>query len=405
MSEAMPGRLLIIGAGPLQVPGIEAGRRMGLEVIATDMDPEAPGAALADKFYAVSTIDIAATLEVARECCVDAVMTLGTDFPMRTVAEVAQALGLPGVSPETAEAATDKYEMCRRFEAHGAACPAFSLVSSAEEAQAAAGDLGLPMILKPTDRSGSAGVALVRAKGRVAARFARAEGESRAGKVLAEEYVSGREISVETMSHSGEFHVVAITDKVTTGPPGFVELGHVVPCELDERTEALVRETARRGVEALGIECGPTHTEMKIDGERAVIIEIGARLGGDRITSHLVPLATGVDLVEASIRVALGEEPDLTPTLDRAAAIRYMQAPPGRVRTVHGVEAARKAPGVVDLDVEVGPGDRVDEIRSSGDRPGWVIAIGEGAREAVARAERARDAVRIETESREADGA
>jgi len=403
--EAMPQRLLVIGAGPLQAPGIETGRRMGLEVIATDMDPEAPGAALADRFYAVSTIDVAATLEVARACSVDAVMTLGTDFPMRTVAEVARALALPGVSPETAEAATDKYEMCRRFDAHGAACPAFRLVSSAEEAQAALGDLGLPMILKPTDRSGSAGVALVRAEAQVAAGFARAHGESRAGKVLAEEYVSGREISVETMSHGGEFHVVAITDKLTTGPPGFVELGHVVPCELDERTAAVVRETARRGVEALGIECGPTHTEMKIDGERVVIIEIGARLGGDRITSHLVPLATGVDLVEASIRVALGEEPDLTPTLDRAAAIRYMQPPPGRVRTVRGARTAREMPGVVDLDVEVGPGDTVSEVRSSGDRPAWVIAVGEGASEAIARAESARDAVRIETVPQEADGA
>jgi formate-dependent phosphoribosylglycinamide formyltransferase (GAR transformylase) len=95
-------RLLIVGAGPLQVSGILAGQALGLEVIATDMNPQAPGAALADRFFVASTIDAEATTKVAEECRVDGVLTLGTDFPVRTVAAVAQRLGLPGLSPATA---------------------------------------------------------------------------------------------------------------------------------------------------------------------------------------------------------------------------------------------------------------------------------------------------------------
>jgi biotin carboxylase len=191
--------------------------------------------------------------------------------------------------------------------------------------------------------------------------------------------------------------VVAVTDKLTTGPPHFVELGHCVPSTLPEPVLQRVHETARRASEALGIDWGPTHTEMKVSDDRVVIIELGARLGGDRITSHLVPLATGVDLVKASIRVALGEAPGLEPRQTQAASIRYLQASPGVVTAIEGVAAAEVLPGVQELGVDVKVGERVPPVRSSGDRPGWVIAIGQTPEEAVHRAEAARNTIQVIT--------
>ena len=390
-------RLLVIGAGPLQVPAIEAGKRMGLEILATDMDPEAPGAALADCFFPISTIDLESTVRMAMENRVDAVMTMATDFPMRTVAAVVKNLGLAGVSPDTADVATNKYLMRRRFAERGVPSARFALVASAEEALTRAREIDLPVVLKPTDRSGSAGVSLCQHEEEISPAFTSARKESRAEEVLVEEFIEGDEISVETMSCDGHHRVVAITDKLKTPLPWFVEMGHCVPADFDTATTQHIHDVARDAAEALGVTSGPTHTEMKVHRGCATVIELGARLGGDRIASHLVPLATGVDLVEASVRVALGTAPDLEETAHRAAAIRYLTASPGCVAEVRGVESARALPGVECLDVEVKTGDLVRLIRSSNDRPGWVIAVGDSSPEAIQRAEAARDAISIVT--------
>jgi len=287
--------------------------------------------------------------------------------------------------------------MRQRLSAAGMDCPEFRLVADAHEAEAAGEAIGYPVIVKPTDRSGSVGVSLVESSAGSGPAFERAQSESRSGGVLVEEFIGGREISAETICHAGHFSVVAVTDKLTTGPPYFVELGHCVPSTLPPVVLDRVRETARQASEALGIDWGPTHTEIKITNGRVVVIELGARLGGDRITSHLVPLATGIDLVAASIQVALGETPALTPGEVRSAAIRYLQAPPGQVTAIDGVESARALPGVQEIGLDVKVGEAVPPLRSSGDRPGWVIAVGSAAGEAIQQAEAARDAISVVT--------
>jgi len=395
--SVVPRRLLVIGAGPLQTPAIVAGQQLGLEVIATDQNPRAHGADVADRFYPISTVDLEATVCVAQELHVDAVLTLGTDYPVRTVAEVARRLGLPGPSTQTARAATDKHLMYLAFREHGVPCPRTELVHSVGEAESAANGVGYPVVVKPTDRSGSAGVAFATEPGAVPQAYRRASAEARGGEVLVQEYIAGDELSVETMSYGSVFAVVAITSKLTTGPPYFVELGHCVPADLDAKTQRLVSDTARRAALALGVTSGPTHTEMKVTGAGATIIELGARLGGDHITSHLVPLATGVSMVNAAIHAALGEQPNLAPTLCRAAAIRYLCPAPGRVRRIQGSVSARSLPGVEGVSVEAACGDLVREVRSSADRVGWVIAVGDTPHEAVLRADNARRAIRIET--------
>lgn len=137
---------------------------------------------------------------------------------------------------------------------------------------------------------------------------------------------------------------------------------------------------------------------MKLSPRGPFLIEIGARLGGDFITTELVPRSTGIDMVEGAINLALGRQPDLEPRhAPRGAAIRYLTPPPGRALAVKGVDEARRMPGVKVVEVDVGVGDTVPEVKSSLTRVGYVIAEGAGADEAVANAEAARDAIVIET--------
>jgi biotin carboxylase len=126
------------------------------------------------------------------------------------------------------------------------------------------------------------------------------------------------------------------------------------------------------------------------------MIELGARMGGDNITTHLVPLSTGIDMVKATIQVALGEEPDITPTLHCGSAIRYFEAPLGVIKSISGIEEARLVPGVKQITFTKDVGEESVPIHCSNDRLGFVISQGKTASEAIAMSNRAKSLIGIE---------
>jgi biotin carboxylase len=128
---------------------------------------------------------------------------------------------------------------------------------------------------------------------------------------------------------------------------------------------------------AVGIKNGPAHVEIMLTENGPKMVELGARMGGDCITTHLVPLSTGVDMIEATIRIACGEVPDITPKFKRSSAIRYFGVPNGVISSIDGVEEARKIAGVREISFVKGVGDTSGEIGSSTDRVGFVIADGD----------------------------
>jgi biotin carboxylase len=393
----MSRSLLIIGAGRLQVPAYTTAKRLGLRVVGVDRNPKAPGMAFADAVHAVDTNDIAGVCEVARMERVHGVVTLCTDFPVRAVAAASRALGLCAISPESATAATHKGLMRQAFEAGGAPIPQYRRVQSLRAAVEAAQAIGLPVIVKPPASSGSRGIFKVTRPEQMEAAFRHAKFVAGEDEVLVEEFVEGPEVSVETLSFRGEHHVVTITDKRTSGDPHWVETGHVEPSRISSADQNAICRATLAGLQALNVDNAAGHVEIKIGKDGPRIMEIGARLGGDFITTELVLRSTGVDMVEAIIRVALGERPDSTPKHSRGAAIRYLFASAGRVVDVSGVEEAREMPGVVRLEIDVKPGDTNPECLSSVDRPGFVIAEGMDAQDAEERAVASASRITIRT--------
>jgi biotin carboxylase len=204
-------------------------------------------------------------------------------------------------------------------------------------------------------------------------------------EVLVEEFVDGPEISVEAVTWQGETWIAAVTDKITSDPPYFVELGHTQPSVFScDRT---VSEAVLGCVSALGVDCSATHTELRLTGTGPRVMEVGARLGGDRITSDLVPLSTGIDLMEAVILVAVGQRPQVTRRYQKGSAIRYLRVPPGKISAIRGMESARSIKGVTDVHLDMSVGDTVAELKSSLDRVGHVVAEGLDAAEASSAAE------------------
>lgn len=389
-------RLLIIGASVLQVPAIRKAKEMGLYVAVADYNPNAVGIPLADEYYNVSTIDEEGVYQAAKEFKADGIMTLATDMPMRSLAYACEKLGLVGLAYDSAVKATDKGEMIKTFEAAKVEHPWYQIIPGGTKPTP--GTFSFPLITKPTDNSGSRGVMLVHNEDELAVALSYSSENGRRGDVIMEEYMQGPEVSVEVMVSHGVPHVLQITDKLTTGAPHFVEMGHSQPSRLPEEAQDAIRDLASRAVLSVGIQNGPAHVEIIRTKNGPKMVELGARMGGDCITTHLVPLSTGIDMVGNTIKIALGEETDLEQKLWKGSAIRYFNAPNGVIREISGVEDAEKLDGVQEITFVKQVGDTVGDIGSSTDRVGFVIAQAESAEEAVEVCERVLQMVKIVVE-------
>ena len=385
----MKNRLFIIGASILQVPAIRKAKEMGLTVAVADYNPNAAGVPLADRYYNVSTIDEEGVYKAAKDFGADGIMTLATDMPMRALAYACGKLGLPAISRDTAVRATDKGEMIRAFEAAGAEHPWFFIAKDREAFKEILPSVTYPCVMKPTDSSGSRGVVLAHDREELVREYGYTLSSSRGGAVILEEYMRGPEFSVEVMVTGGEPHVLQVTDKLTTGAPHFVEMGHSQPSGQSPENLEKIRDLARRAVKAVGIGRGPAHVEIILTEDGPKMVELGARMGGDCITTHLVPLSTGIDMIHATIDMALGKEPDIAPKWNKGAAIRYFRTEPGVLRSIEGTDEARAIDGVKEISFVKKPGEQVGEIGSSGDRIGFVIAQADTAEKAVAVCEEA----------------
>ncbi|MEI6519354.1 MAG: ATP-grasp domain-containing protein [bacterium] len=379
-------KIMILGASILQVPAILKAKEMGLQVVAVDMDKNAIGFKDADICLEISTIDIQEIVKAAKKYQVDGVMTLASDMPMRSVAAVAKELNIVGITEDTALKATNKALMRECLQANNVPIPEFFRVNNYEEYLKVVHHFSDKFIVKPANNSGSRGVFLVNDRSdheSIEYAFEYSNKYSPGGEIVVEEYMTGPEVSVETLSVTGKVNVIAITDKLTTGAPKFVEMGHSQPSTLPDDVIESINAVACAAVNAIGIKNGPSHTEIIVTKDGPKIVELGARLGGDNITTHLVPLSTGVDMVKCCIEIALGQVPDLERKINMGSAIRYFKTSAGKIINISGVDEARQIKDVKQISFVKNINDFVTEISSSSDRIGFVISQSNTANEAI----------------------
>jgi biotin carboxylase len=300
-------KLAILGASYLQVPLIKKANDMGLETHVFAWEEGAVGKKFASFFYPISILDKEAILLKCREIGIHGITSIASDIAMPTVNYIAKVLNLIGNSEEATLISTDKYEMRKALSSKNISCPRFSFYET-DNFQNHEG-LEFPLIVKPTDRSGSRGVTKVNCVDEVNPAIKKALDNSVNKRVIVEEFIKGKnEFSVECISCKGEIYPLVVTDKVTTGAPYFCELEHHQPAQISDDLKKRMFQMTIDAIKALGLENGASHTEIILDENgNCNIVEVAGRMGGDFIGSHMVQLSTGFDFLMATVDVALSQ--------------------------------------------------------------------------------------------------
>ena len=341
---------MIIGAGLMQVPMIEAARRMGLRTVVTDYNRESPGFTMADIALEVSTrnidFSVLAARRIAAQVPIHGVLTVGTDAS-RTVSAVAAALELPGIRYDVAERATDKIKMRECFKKHGVPSPDFEYVWTREEARRALERLGAPVVIKPADNMGARGVRLIESADEVDEAFTEARQASVSGMIIIEQFMQGPELSIDALVWDGHVEIASVADRIIDKAPYFIERGHILPSAMPKADLHAACRVMIQGIRALGIDIGAAKGDIKMTPQGPKIGELAARLSGGFHSGFSYPLATGVNLMEAALKISMGEPPgDLRPKRHRVAGERAIIPEPGLITRIQGLNKARTLPGV-----------------------------------------------------------
>lgn len=400
--------ILFVGGGIEALPGVRLAKAMGLHVVVSDAKADAPCMAEADANLIVSTYDVEKSVAKARRYHrevhpLTGVMCLATDVPL-TVATIAAELGLPGHSIASARLAADKLAMKDRFVADGVPVPWYALVPDVTALRRIVSDRGYPLVLKPVDSRGARGVLRLTKDVAIDWAYNLSHGYSPSGRVMVEEFLSGPQISTESIMLDGVAYTPGFSDRnyeyIEQYAPHIIENGGELPSYLPVGTQDAVCKLVQSAALSMRMKNGVVKGDIVVHDGKPYVIELAARLSGGYFCTHEIPLSTGVDFVQQAILLALGDKPaphDLTPRYRKNVAQRYLFPKPGRIVSISGVAQVANRPGIALCDIRVAVGDIIGPIDSHPARAGVVIATADTREEAINRAITAINDIQIET--------
>lgn len=394
----MKKKILIIGAGFLQVFVINKAKELGYHTIAIDKNPNSMGFLYSDEYEVVDIVDQAACLKYAQSKGIDGVMTAATDYGVLSASYVAKQMKLPGLDYEVAQVIKNKYLVRRTlFESMKRGVSQFNEINSIDELEKIIHLIRFPVMVKPCDGSGSKAVRKVESISELNYACFEALKSSLAGKALIEDFIEGREYGVESFVYKGEVYVLGVMGKYMTAPPDYAELGHCIPSGLN--IEEKIKEVVRGAIKALNINFGAVNMDLLVsEDERICIVDIGARMGGNLIGSHLIPIGTGIDYTGNLISASVGEPIDLQPKSYGAnVATRLLALTPGKVKKLPDFEEIKRKCRV-DIYHHLNVGDTIRQYHNNLDGCGYVLALSHDAEEAERRAEEAKVMIDAEIE-------
>lgn len=370
-------KIIVLGASRYYTKNIIAAKNSGYYVIALDRNADSDGFKHADKWELCDIIDKDKVLKVAQKHKVDGIIPIN-DYGVPTAAYVSKSLGLPGISPEVAELATNKEAMRKRWMQKGVRCPKIAIASSKKEFNSAIDEIGLPVIFKPAHGIGGAsrGVVVVYERKEIdgAIEFSQKFYEDKT--TLVEEFIDAEyEHSAEVIIHEGRPHVIAISDKIKTPLPYRVDKNVLYPTAIKGKRLDELKANIEKSVIALDLKIGVAHVEIATVKDGFVLFELGARCGGGGTPEPIVPFCTGIQEFLEQVRILCGDQPaKLIPDRNMACSYHFIIPKPGRVKSISGMDKVLEMEGILDADLFIKPGSTVSHVTVGTERSGFIIA-------------------------------
>lgn len=392
-------KVMVIAGGTWQCPIVKLAKKMGHQVICSNLYEDSPAFEFSDIGLVANVLDKERNLELAKEHRPDAVLTEQTDIAVTTVAYIAQNLGIKGIGMDIANRFTNKYLMREFTSKAGFASPKYKLCHTAAEAVEFLKDIPL-CIIKPLDSQSSRGIHIVKTSKDIEDNFTDCIQYSNAQKaILIEEYIEGTEFTVDGLKTSSDYYVTAISEKKHYEYNPSVANRLLFMPENSRFDYDKLRNINTEMVKAMELPFGLTHAEYKYRDGEFYLMEIAARGGGTKISSDIVPLVSGINSNEVLINMLTGgsEEFEIAPH-HGYAVLGFFDFKPGHVTKICGLEEGYKMPGVHDLSLEVKVGDMLGHAKDDRSRCGYYIIYADTLQELESRETLLKQTVKVVTE-------
>lgn len=386
-------KILIIGAGFLQSFVIKRAKELGYKTITIDKNPNSIGFQYADEYEVVDIVDQDACLKFALSKNINGVITAATDYGVLSTSYIAEHMNLPGLDYEVAKVIKNKYLVRRSlFENNVDDVSQYYEIDNIKLLDKISSSIKYPVMVKPCDGSGSKAAKRADSFNELVVACNEAIGASLIGKALIEDFIQGKEFGVESFVYNGKAYVLGVMGKYMTSPPNYAELGHSFPSQLD--IEEKVKEVAINAIKTLDINFGSVNMDVLVTNDKRVcIVDIGARMGGNLIGSHIIPYGTGVDYMGNLIRAAVGDQVELR--AQRAGtnvATRLLALMPGKVLGLPNFEEIKEK-YEVDIYHHLKIGSEIREYHNNLDGYGYVLSISDDFSQALKRVEEAKNLI------------
>lgn len=377
-------KVLILGAGVYQVPLIKKAHKMGIFTIVVSIPGNYPGFEYADKVYYENITDTQAVLRIAKEECIDGIVTCGSDVAMVTLATVCEELGLKGVSVDAAEKSCNKILMKEALKSGNVKCADYRVASisdNIEEINKKCLEIGFPVVIKAVDSSGSRGITIVRDESEVENAVRQVEGVTRTNDFLIEECLLGSEFGADAFVYNGKTQFVVPHGKFVYMAATGIPVGHYVPYE-DEKVSELTIAEVDKAIKAMGYDNCAVNVDIMLQNGEPYVIEIGARAGATCIP-ELISIYNGYDYYQKLIEASLGMDTDMTRRdgFMRAGAAKLLfSKETGVIDSIENnvvISDLSEKCGVYTYDIDVNQEDTVNAMKIGPDRFGHLVVFAE----------------------------
>jgi biotin carboxylase len=372
-------KILILGAGPFQVPAIKKAKEVGIFTIVCSNNHNDPGMVLADEAYSISTLDKEKVLRVSIKNNINGIMTIASDISVPTVAYVAEKLNLPGIKYDTAIKVTNKSLFREFLKLNKVPTPDFCVTNDENEAVEFYKKLSKPAIMKPVFASGSRGVTFINSVDNIKDNFYRCIGSSFGDKsIIIEEFYEGTEVGGEAIIYNKEIAFFQITNKYLNS--FYVPTGHSLPSKLNLKHQTEIKDLIKSVINILNIESSPINFDIMLTKDGPRIIEMACRLGGNCLPI-LMKFSTGIDTIKANISIAIGENPNINkPLINRPFGYKILGSyKSGILEYITPIEKLKKLypENIEEINYGVKTGDYVEIFNQGSHNVGNILLKGE----------------------------